>query len=89
MHRPNDQEVAAERSRWLAELAQTIEDALRLGREIGIPGRRCDEATEVYARLEAIQVEVEELRRGRQPVSRNEFGPLWTKLFPGIGSPED
>ena len=89
MHRPSDQEVAAERSRWLAELAQTIEDALRLGREIGIPERRCDEAMEVYGRLEAIQAEVEELRRGRQPVSRNEFGPFWTRLFPGTASPED
>ena len=89
MHRPIDQAAAAARSRWLAALAQTIEEALRLGREIGIPDRRCEEATEVYGRLELARIEVEALRGRRQPLSGSEFGPLWTRLFPWNGLPED
>ena len=44
---------------------------------------------EVYGRLESVRIEVEALRRGRLALPRNEIGPLWTRLFPWSGAPDN
>ena len=88
MHRPRDQAAAAARSRWLAELAETIEEALQLGRDLRIADTPCAEAKEVYGRLESVRIEVEALRRGRRSLSPREIGPLWSRLFAWPASPK-
>ena len=87
MHGPRDQAAAAARSRWLAELAEAIDQALKLGREFWIAESPCAEAKEVYGRLESVRNEVEALRRGHRTLSPKETGPLWTRLFPWRGTP--
>jgi hypothetical protein len=74
--------AAAERGRWLAELAQAVDEALRLARSL-----RASEASRIavkgiYCRLEAVRIEVDSLRRGGWVVRREEIGPLRTGLFP-------
>lgn len=68
---------AAERARWLAELAQAIEEAqriaLRLGRARGTSG----EARELHAQLETARAEVEALRRGGWRSQEVDLPPKW------------
>ena len=55
---------SAERARWLAELAEAIEDAKRVAWRLGFGEGNDSEARELYAQLEAARAEVEALRRG-------------------------
>lgn len=53
---------AANRARWLAELASAIESAQLLAWQLGTAERPSAEARELYGRLEAARVEVETMR---------------------------
>lgn len=85
MNRSTGPAVAAERSRWLAELAQAVGQAQRLARILGIPEGNCAEGNEIFGRLESIRIEVESLRRGSRVLPQSEVDPLWTNLFPWQG----
>ncbi len=77
------------RARWLAELAESIDQAQRLAWRLGVAEGNNAEAKELYGRLEAARVEVESLRRGawtKQPV---QLPPQWMQsLFGGSGVPD-
>lgn len=66
---------AAARARWLAELSQALEEALRLfGRLDGGCLPRA-ELFELYMRLEAARLEVQSLRLSRSLQMRGRNGP--------------
>jgi hypothetical protein len=67
--------LGGERSRWLGELAQAVDDARHLLWELGSTIGLSTEALDLHARLEVVRAELEEIRRARRPV---EFAPLWT-----------
>jgi len=81
--------MAVERSRWLAELAQAVEEALRLARTMGVPEGDCVHANEVYGRLEQVRIEIDALRRGSWGTRPIEINPLWTSLMPWADHPKD
>jgi len=54
--------AAAQRARWLFELAQAIDEAQRVAWQLGAGSGRNAEAAELYARLEAARGEVAALR---------------------------
>jgi len=64
VHRAPDQAVALERARWLTELAAAAEQAQKLAWRLGVVEGNCEEARELYARLEAVRLEVDALRYG-------------------------
>ena len=74
--------AAAERSRWLAELAEAVAQAQRLARALGAPEGKCAPAKEVYRRLESVRIEVEALRRGGWGTSPTKIDPNWMNLMP-------
>jgi hypothetical protein len=74
--------AAAERGRWLAELAQAVDEAQRLAKMLRASEADCLAAKEIYDRLEAVRIEVDSLRRGSWIVRRKEIDPLRTGLFP-------
>jgi len=82
VNRSGERTAAAERSRWLAELAQAIDEAQRLARNLGDSERKCAHAKELYGRLESVRIEVEALRRGAWVPRSTEIDPLRTNLFP-------
>lgn len=53
---------AAERARWLAELADALDQAQRLVWTLGGSAERTAELMELYGRLDAAQAEVQMLR---------------------------
>ena len=82
-----DEQAAAEalavrRARWLAELAHEIEQAQRLARTLAKGEPNGGEATELHRRLEAVRLEVDELRRGARLLLRREIDPKWMGLVP-------
>ena len=83
MKRPSERKTTAvERSRWLAELALAVDQALQLGRTTGIPHGNCAPAKELFRRLESVRLEIEALRRGGWGIRSEEIDPLWAKIFP-------
>ena len=88
MNKPRDRSTAVERSRWLAELAQAVDQAQQLGRAMGVREGNCVPTKELFKRLESVRVEIEALRCGgweRRPIDTD---PSWTYLFPWNGRPE-
>jgi hypothetical protein len=77
-----------ERARWLAELAQAIDDAQRLAWRIGFVDGSNPEAMELYARLELARVEVESLRRSGWASKGSGLSPEWIEFLPKLGRPE-
>ena len=63
--------LAIERSRWLAELAQTVGDAQQLLCELPSWFTGEDQALDLSARLASVAGEIERLRR-----ARGEFGDV-------------
>jgi len=43
------------------------------------------ESIELYARIEAVRLEIEAIRLGRRYASRDEFDPKWIGLSPPEG----
>jgi hypothetical protein len=57
--------LGVERSRWLGELAQAIDDAQRLVWELGSAAGLSVDTLDLYARLEVVRDELERMRRAR------------------------
>lgn len=70
----------ARRARWLAELADALDDARHLLKELGAGEGRV-EALELYARIEAVRLEVIAMQL-RRSCGVRELGPEWTKNVP-------
>lgn len=71
------------RMQWRAELAEAIESAQRLAWQLGTLGAGSEEARELYGRLEAAKVELDQLREsGAQRMSLAQamdlLGSPWT-----------
>jgi G:T-mismatch repair DNA endonuclease (very short patch repair protein) len=71
---------AAARARWLAEVAETLEQAERLLNRLKLSGRCAPLVVELELRIEAAKHEVGSLRMSRQP--RTDSGPTWTDFPP-------
>ena len=72
---------AARRAHWLAELSAALDDARHLMKELGAEEGRI-EAVELYARIEAVRLEVQAMRLRRTYVGGADFSPEWTKDIP-------
>ena len=83
--RSADQASAADRARWLAELAEAIDQAQRVAWALGIAEGDDLEAKELYGRLEIARVEVESLRHRRWTRHSAEIDPAWTTFGPDKG----
>ena len=70
------------RARWLGELAAALEEARRLTKQLGADEGRI-EAVELYARIEAVRLEIQAMRLTRLSGGGGEsFDPDWTKDLP-------
>ena len=76
---------AAARARWLAEVAETLEQAERLLNRVQFSGQYAAIVVDLELRIDAAKFEVESLRKGRQP--RTDSGPVWID-FPPWGEAE-
>ena len=76
---------AAARARWLAEVAETLEQAERLVNRLKISGEHAVSVGELELRIQIAKGEVASLRTSRP--SRTEPGPTWTN-FPPWEQPE-
>ena len=72
---------AAERARWLAELADALEEARRVVKLLGAADGEIG-AVELYARIEAVRIEVQAIRLRRTYVQDREFCSEWIKDIP-------
>ena len=81
MHRTSNKSLAAERARWLVDLANAIDQAQqlawRLAHEEGHP-----EASSLYSRLECAREEIDALRRSGWADVRQDFPSEWIELLP-------
>jgi hypothetical protein len=73
-------EGAVGRARWLAELSAALDEARRLTKALGADEGRI-EAVELYARIEAVRLEIHAMRLARMSFGAN-FDPEWTKDIP-------
>ncbi|HEY7006061.1 MAG TPA: hypothetical protein VH392_06200 [Sphingomicrobium sp.] len=81
MYRVSNEDAAARRARWLAELASALDDARQLVKQLGAGEDRI-EAIELYARIEAVRLEVQAIRIRRSSGDRENVDPEWTKDIP-------
>jgi hypothetical protein len=65
----------ADRARWLAELAEALDDAQRLFRQLDVRTIPRADAFELYMRIEAARLEVQSLRLSRSLRERAEISP--------------
>jgi hypothetical protein len=72
---------AAQRACWLAELAEALEQARALVKQLGAADGRID-AVELYARIEAVRFEVQAMRLGGRGAAGSRSDPEWTKNLP-------
>jgi hypothetical protein len=79
--RSPDQASASDRARWLAELAEAIDQAQRVAWALGIAEGDDPEAKELYGQLESARAEVESLRHGRWIRRSREPNPDWPKIL--------
>ena len=72
---------AVERARWLAELAEAIEEAHRVVKQLGAADEEIG-AIELYTRIEAVRLETRAMRLRRSNAWEQEFRPEWIKDIP-------
>lgn len=70
--------VASARGRWLAELAEALEEAHRLSIQLGHDRPESDEAVVLRVRIVAVRAELDALRRAGISEARREINPDWT-----------
>ena len=75
------EDSAAERARWLAELAHALDEAHLLMKRLGAAEGKID-AVELYARIDALRLEVEMMRLRRSAGCGENYDPKWTKSIP-------
>lgn len=71
---------AAERARWLAELADALDDAQKLMWNLGQGVFRTPEAMELYVRIETARLEIRSLRLSRRAPDQQLPDPKWSEL---------
>ena len=72
---------AAQRARWLAELADTLDEARDVVERIAT-GENHLIAVELSARIDAARTEVKSLRLKRSLGGGQDFGPEWSNGIP-------
>lgn len=72
---------AAQRARWLAELAEALDEAGTLLNKVA-PSEGNREAAELRQRIETVRLEVEAMRVGRSMLVRQDLRPEWTEQVP-------
>ena len=81
MRRIPNEDAAALRARWLAELSNALEAARDLVSDLEAGDERID-AAELHARIDAVRREVLAMRLKRSPASGREFYPEWSESLP-------
>jgi hypothetical protein len=79
--RVSNWDSAAQRAQWLAELSTALDDARHLVKELGAEEGRI-ETVEIYARIEAVRLQVQAMRLRRTYSGGDDFAPEWTKDIP-------
>lgn len=74
------EDSAARRARWLAELAEALDEARELLKQLG--EHNGPEAAALGERIEAAQLQVEGMRLRRIAGGGQGFGPEWTQNIP-------
>jgi hypothetical protein len=77
---PNE-DSAAKRARWLAELSEALDEACLLTSELGALEGRI-EVVELCGRIEALSLEIQRMRLMRHSGGGQQFDPGWTKDIP-------
>ena len=72
---------ATERARWLAQLADALEEAQKVAWRLGVSEGDSAEAKALYGRIEAARAEVETLRLGGFRRIREESDPDWANIL--------
>ena len=78
MDRVANGDAAARRARWLAELGDALDEARQVAKQLGAAEGRV-EMVELYARIEAVRLEVQAMRL-RRPRPRADIDPEWMDL---------
>ena len=71
---------AADRARWLADVADALDQAHRLLFELDLESDVTADALDLYVRIEAARLEVQSLRLSRSITQRTGADPNWTNL---------
>lgn len=74
-------DLAAQRARWLAELADALDEAHELVEQLA-NGESHLVAIDLSARIDAARAEVETLRLKRSRGGGQDFGPEWSNGVP-------
>jgi hypothetical protein len=77
---PNEGAAAA-RARWLAEVAEALEEARQVMKQLGAVAGGI-EIVELYDRIDALALDVDFMRRKRASPGGEHFRPEWTKNIP-------
>jgi hypothetical protein len=68
---------APDRARWLAEVADALDQAHRLLVELDVQNDATADALELHLRIEAARLEVQSLRLSRSVAPRRRSEPNW------------
>ena len=74
------EDSAAQRARWLAELAEALDEARELLKQLS--EEKAAEAAALSERIEAAREQVQSLRLRRLSGGGQDFGPEWTENIP-------
>lgn len=72
---------ASNRDRWLAELAEAIDEAAQLAWRLGYIEGDSGESRDLFDRLGALRAELETIRSGRT-MFPTKADPMWVRLSP-------
>jgi hypothetical protein len=73
---------SAHRARWLAEVADALDQAHQLLCELDLDSDAAPDALELRGRIEAARLQVQALRQSRPAAPPAEAGPEWSNLVP-------
>jgi hypothetical protein len=73
---------AADRARWLSELADALDQAHRVLFELDLDEDSVPCARDLHVRVEAARLQVQMLMLSRSIARSKETGPDWTNLLP-------
>ena len=81
MARVKNQWSAADKARWLGELARAIDEAQQLVWQLAAQRGDSPRASAIYGQLEAAREEVERLQRNSDRSARLNLHPEWSELL--------
>lgn len=82
------QTLLCQRARWLAELAQAVEEAQSLVWRLGLEGTSA-QTMELYGRLEIVRGEIAALRLRSERIALRDFEPDWLDFLRDRSEPQD